>query len=186
MEKKKRITFIEGERIELLPFNPENVKIHARWANDPKTRLYARNVFPVSPEDLKKRLEQTQERPKRYIFFEIYHKELDKIVGFVEFNQINYINHAANLSVVIGEKEIWGNNLGTEAAKQMIKYGFEELNLVKITASTLKPNKGACRMLEKIGMKLELVLKNQTYFDGMYVDELNFCISREEWEQTNK
>ena len=45
MEKKKRITFIEGERIELLPFNPENVKIHARWANDPKTRLYARNVF---------------------------------------------------------------------------------------------------------------------------------------------
>ncbi len=186
MEKKTRITFIEGERIELLPLNPENVKIHARWANDPKTRLYTQNVFPVSHEDLKKRLDQTQERPKRDIFFEIYHKELDKIVGFVEFHNINYINHAANLSVVIGEKEIWGNNLGTEAAKQMIKYGFEELNLVKITASTLKPNKGACRMLEKIGMKLELVLKNQTYFDGMYVDELNFCISREEWEQTNK
>jgi len=76
--------------------------------------------------------------------------------------------------------------LGTEAAKQMLKYGFDELNLVKVTAIALKPNKGACRMLEKIGMKLELVLKNQTYFDGAYVDELNFCIFREEWEQTNK
>ena len=186
MEKNTRITFIEGERIELLPFNPENVKIHARWVNDPKTRLYAQNVFPVSHEDLKKRLEQTQERPKRDISFEIYHKELDKIVGFVEFHHINYINHAANLSVVIGEKELWGKNLGAEAAKQMLKYGFDELNLVKVTAIALKPNKGACRMLEKIGMKLELVLKNQTYFDGAYVDELNFCIFREEWEEANK
>ena len=186
MEKNTRITFIEGERIELLPFNPENVKIHAKWVNDPKTRLYAQNVFPVSHEDLKKRLEQTQERPKRDISFEIYHKELDKIVGFVEFHHINYINHAANLSVVIGEKELWGKNLGAEAAKQMLKYGFDELNLVKVTAIALKPNKGACRMLEKIGMKLELVLKNQTYFDGAYVDELNFCIFREEWEEANK
>ncbi len=186
MEKKTRLTFIEGERIELLPFNPENVNIHARWANDPKARLYARNVFPVSPEDLKKRLEQNQEPPKRDISFEIYHKELDKIVGLVEFHYINYINHAADLSVLIGEKELWRNNLGTEAAKLMIKYGFDELNLVKITASALRPNKGACRMLEKFGMKLELVLKNQTYFDGEYVDELIFCISRDEWEQTNK
>ena len=186
MEKNTRITFIEGEHIELLPFNPENVKIHARWVNDPKTRLYAQNVFPVSPEDLKKRLEQTQERPKRDISFEIYHKELDKIIGFVKFYHINYINHAADLNVLIGEKELWGDNLGTEAAKQMLKYGFDELNLVKITAIALKPNKGACRMLEKIGMKLELVLKNQTYFDGAYVDELNFSIFREEWEQTNK
>ncbi|TKJ27465.1 MAG: hypothetical protein CEE42_02075 [Promethearchaeota archaeon Loki_b31] len=186
MEKNTRLTFIEGERIELLPFNPENARIHARWANDPKTRLYARNVFPVSPEDLKKRLEQKQERPMRDIFFEIYHKELDKIVGFVEFHHINYINHAADLGFLIGEKELWGNNLGTEAAKLMIKYGFEELNLVKITASALRPNKGACRMLEKTGMKLELALKNQTYFDGEYVDELKFCIFREEWEQTNK
>lgn len=186
MEKNTRITFIEGERIELLPFNPENVKIHARWVNDSKTRLYIQNVFPESHEDLKKRLEQKQERLKKDIFFEIYHKELDKIIGFLEFHHINYINHAADLSVLIGEKELWGNNLGTEAAKLMIKYGFEELNLVKITASALKPNKGACRMLEKIGMKLELVLKNQTYFDGAYVDELNFYIFREEWEQTNK
>lgn len=184
--KNTRLTFIEGERIELLPIDSENVKIHARWENDPKARLYARNVFPVSPEELKKRLEQTQERPKRDIFFEIYHKELDKIVGFVEFHNINYINHAADLGVLIGEKEIWGKNLGTEATKLMIKYGFEELNLVRITASALRPNKGACRMIEKIGMKLELVLKNQTYFDGEYVDELNFCIFREEWEQTNK
>jgi RimJ/RimL family protein N-acetyltransferase len=140
----------------------------------------------VSPEDLKKRLEQQQERPKRDISFEIYNKELDKIIGFVEFHNINYINHAADLSVLIGEKELWGKNLGTEAAKLMIKYGFEELNLVRVTASALRPNEGACRMLEKIGMKLELVLKNQTYFNGEYVDELIFCIFREEWEQTNK
>jgi RimJ/RimL family protein N-acetyltransferase len=186
MEKNARLTFIEGERIELLPINPENVKVHARWVNDPKVRLYTRNVFPVSPEDLKKRLEQTQEPPKRDIFFEIYHKELDKIVGFVEFHYINYINHAADLGVLIGEKELWGNNLGTDAAKLMMKYGFEELNLVKITAIALRPNKGACRMIEKIRMKLELVMKNQAYFDGEYVDELKFCIFREEWEKTNK
>ncbi len=186
MEKKTRLTFIEGERIELLPINSENVKIHARWRNDPKTRLYTRNHFPVSHEDLKKRLEKNQGSTKRDISFEIYHKELDKIVGFVEFHHINYINQAADLSVLIGEKELWGKNFGTEAAKLMIKYGFDELNLVKVTVFVLRPNKGACRMIEKIGMKPELILKKQTYFDGEYVDELNFSLSREEWEQTNK
>ena len=185
MEKPEVFPFILGENIDLVAINLEHINLYAKWINDPRVRRYARNTMPITVEESKKWFEP-REGIKEFVSFEIYHKELDKIVGFVEFNQINYINHAANLSVVIGEKEIWGNNLGTEAAKQMIKYGFNELNLVKITASTLKPNKGACRMLEKIGMKLELVLKNQTYFDGMYADELNFCISREEWEQTNK
>jgi len=47
----------------------------------------------------------------------------------------------------------WGKGYATEAAYACLQYGFEKLNIGKITGRAVPGNEGSWRVLEKIGMK---------------------------------
>lgn len=49
----------------------------------------------------------------------------------------------------------WSRGYATEAAAAIIDYAFSELQLPAVVAETQSANLPSCRMLEKIGMKLE-------------------------------
>lgn len=49
----------------------------------------------------------------------------------------------------------WGDGYGEEIIKRIINYAFEELKLTRIVAETQSANKASCKLLKKIGMKLE-------------------------------
>lgn len=51
------------------------------------------------------------------------------------------------------KKSAWGKGYATEAAYACIKYGFEKLNIQKITGRAVPDNEGSWRVLEKIGMR---------------------------------
>ena len=48
-----------------------------------------------------------------------------------------------------------GYGYGEEVIKRIINYAFEELKLTRIVAETQSANKASCKLLKKIGMKLE-------------------------------
>ncbi|HEV8714741.1 MAG TPA: GNAT family N-acetyltransferase [Candidatus Binatia bacterium] len=47
---------------------------------------------------------------------------------------------------------VWGQGLATEAARAVLRYGLEELRLVRITAGADVPNVASLRILAKLGM----------------------------------
>lgn len=49
----------------------------------------------------------------------------------------------------------WGAGYASEIVRAVITYAFEEMNLPVILAETQTANLASCKMLEKIGMKLE-------------------------------
>lgn len=50
------------------------------------------------------------------------------------------------------KKSAWGKGYATEAAFACLKYGFEKLNMAKITGRAVPENVGSWKVLEKIGM----------------------------------
>src|SRR5258705_1198711 len=50
-------------------------------------------------------------------------------------------------------KSAWSKGYATEAAFACLKYGFEKLNIRKITGRAVPENVGSWRILEKIGMR---------------------------------
>ena len=154
MVEKKAISstpFIEGERINLCPPNMENINLYVKWMNSPNTRKYARYEFPQAVEEVKKLFEPKQESVKNEIFFEIWHKEDNKPIGYTGLIRINWFNRHALIFYMIGEQEYWGNNYATEAGKLIINYAFNELNLHKINAEVYPQNSASVRVAEKIG-----------------------------------
>src|SRR5262252_6613211 len=53
----------------------------------------------------------------------------------------------------------WGQGFATEAARAMIRYGFETLSLHRIYASYIPENVASGRILQKIGMRREGYLR---------------------------
>jgi ribosomal-protein-alanine N-acetyltransferase len=49
----------------------------------------------------------------------------------------------------------WGQGYATEAAREMLRYGFQELQLHRIFASHFAHNPASGRVLRKIGMRYE-------------------------------
>lgn len=75
----------------------------------------------------------------------------DDLIGFCGFW---FFHDPPQLQLLYGiDPARWGKGLATEAAKAMIRYGFEELSFERIEASTDAPNVGSVRVMEKAGMR---------------------------------
>ena len=176
--------FIEGERIYLSPSNIDNINLYTKWMNDPQLRKYARYDMPQTVEEVKKMFEPSKEDAKREIFFEIWHRKDNKPIGYAGLIRINWFTRNAQIFYLIGYTDYWGQNIATEAAKLVVNYGFNELNLHKITARTFFPNKASLRVAEKIGFNHEITLKKEVYIDGEFLDAFHYSIFKDEWKKS--
>ena len=79
-------------------------------------------------------------------------------------------------------KEYWNQGYCTEASKAILKYGFHELDLQRITASYIIRNPASGKVMEKIGMTKEGVLREHVIKWGKYEDVVSYGILRKEWE----
>jgi hypothetical protein len=67
--------FIEGETIDLIARNSKWANLICKWRNDPKVRRYARNIWPQTLEEVRKRFEPLPDKQMReHIAFTIYHR----------------------------------------------------------------------------------------------------------------
>jgi [ribosomal protein S5]-alanine N-acetyltransferase len=80
-------------------------------------------------------------------------------------------------------RTLWGNGLMTEAARAAIDWGFtNRATWQKVMATANLPNPGSWRVMEKLGMTREGVLRNEGELQGQPVDVVYYGLLREEWE----
>ena len=76
----------------------------------------------------------------------------------------------------------WGQGYATEAALEMLRYGFENLGLHRIFASHFKHNPASGRILEKLGMRHEGCQREHVRKWDQFVDSELYGILRQEWQ----
>ena len=88
---------------------------------------------------------------KRNLFLGVFLKESPaELCGLAEFYDYRDHIHMVSIGGRLREK-YWKNGIGTDIAKLMADYLFEETDIEIITASTMSDNKAAARSLEKNG-----------------------------------
>lgn len=75
-------------------------------------------------------------------------------IGSVYLRDIDREKKNAEYGVFIGEEEALGRGYGTAAAKLMLAYGFEKLELQKIFLRLLEDNTRARKSYEKAGFRM--------------------------------
>jgi RimJ/RimL family protein N-acetyltransferase len=75
----------------------------------------------------------------------------------------------------------WGRGYATDAARAVVRYGFEVEGLNRIYAFHFSNNPASGRVLEKAGMRHEGVRRRHTLKRGEYLDSECYAILRGEW-----
>lgn len=68
----------------------------------------------------------------------------------------------------------------TESAKRLIRYAFDNLNAHKVIGMCNCHNIASARIMEKAGMKLQGIFRNEYLCHGEWVDQKYYCILKEE------
>lgn len=81
-------------------------------------------------------------------------------------------------------KQAWGRGYMTEASREVIRYGFEELGLSLITCTRYAFNDRSARVIEKCGFAREGVLHDaEATPDGILQDAVLYRLSAEAWRR---
>ena len=110
----------------------------------------------------------------------IEYKENGKFIGTIDFVWWQPNHKIAEIGYVIS-KEYWGKGLTTEVAKEIIKFGFEEMDLVRIQARCDIENIGSARVMEKAGMSFEGIIRKGICVKGKHPDLKMYSILKEEF-----
>ena len=64
----------------------------------------------------------------------------------------------------------------------MIKYVFDDLGFRRLKSYTHSGNEASMRFQEKLGFIKEAVLRQEYFFDGEYVDGIDYGMLRKEYD----
>jgi len=141
------------------------------------TKFLSRVPFPYTKKDAQNWIEESQKQYRKCkpdsLSFAITIK--DKVVGGIGFNEIE--DFKADIGYWLGEKH-WVNGIMTEAVKKLIQYGFNQLNLVRISAITLIDNTPSQKVLLKCGFIKEGELHKYLKKDDKIEDVFLFAITK--------
>lgn len=99
------------------------------------------------------------------------------VVGFLNFDKTH---RKAELRKLIGVPEYRAHGYGKEATRYWIEYGFKKLELQKIYLNTIDTNIHNIRINEKMGFKVEGILRDEALVDGVTHDILRMGLIAEE------
>lgn len=82
--------------------------------------------------------------------YAIVFKSENIVIGNIGFNNLSPLALEGEIGICINPL-YWGHDLSTELAQEIIRYGFNDLGLNKISAITFEDNKYSKKSLEKLG-----------------------------------
>lgn len=112
--------------------------------------------------------------------FAIVRKKQDILIGVIGLH-LKKQHDLGELGYWIGEP-YWNQGYCTEAAREVIRYGFEELDLNRIQARYMTKNPASGRVMEKIGMQREGTLRQSLHCFDSFEDVHVSAILHEEYE----
>lgn len=103
-----------------------------------------------------------------------------KIVGSVSFNTINITHKNAEIGYMLGEANT-GKGIMMKCCKTLIDYGFENLELNRVTIKCATENVKSRAIAEKLGFKLEGVIEQNERLYNRFVDHAHYGMLKENW-----
>ena len=110
----------------------------------------------------------------------IQHKADAKLIGTCAYGSWEREHRRAEIGYVL-HRGYWGQGYMTEAVRAILDFGFRRMGLNRIEARCEAPNIGSARVMEKIGMSYEGLLREQVYEKNRFRDMKIYSILRREW-----
>jgi ribosomal-protein-alanine N-acetyltransferase len=110
----------------------------------------------------------------------IVHRQDGIVIGSCGFAYVMAWHGRAEIAYTLSQA-YWGQGLMPEAVGAVLKFAFETLQLNRIEARCEIENVASERVMQKLGMQFEGVLRQHTQVMGKYRDLKLYSILKEDW-----
>jgi len=174
------MTILETDRLILRRFKLSDLTDFYEYAKNP-------NVGPNAGWDYHKSRDESLHLLKNFVESEeVWALELKdelKVIGSIGLHKDRKRDNksACMIGYVIGE-DYWGKGLATEAAKEVIKYAFEQLNASILSVYHYPFNDKSKAVIDKCGFEFEGILRFSTVtYNGLIYDDCCYSMTKEEY-----
>ncbi|MEG4146751.1 GNAT family protein [Microcoleus sp. Pol12B5] len=173
---------IETERLLLRKITLNDATDMFEYACNPEVSEYTMWSTHTSIEDTKYFLKSITKMYKKreLVDWGIVHKAEKKFIGTCGFVEWSMTHSRAEIGYALSRR-YWGEGYMSEAVNAVIEFGFREMFLNRIVARCEVNNIASARVMEKVGMQLEGILRQQLFVKGRYWDLKLYSILREEF-----
>lgn len=178
--------WIETERLIVRDHKEDDLEPLHELLSNIRAMYYLRNLQSTTMDDSRENLyeaikESKMDKRTKY-YFAITLKETNKYVGEIGFTVKKSCSEGkvVDLGYFI-MPEHWRQGYVTEAAKSIIDFAFQQLDIIKIETGCLKVNEGSESVMIKLGMTKEAELMKHQLWDNSLHDRVEYRIMKEEW-----
>ena len=142
-----------GQKCYLSPCAPEDAEKWAAWENDLEVTLPLGDeaYTPSSPERARDIIADALKRGEHV--FSIIDLGTEEAIGRGMLFNVDLVNRAAMLGIVIGEKGCWGQGYGADATRLLLEYAFNLLNLNSVMLGVFAFNERAIALYRGAGFR---------------------------------
>ena len=168
---------IETDRLRIRPFAPDDWPAVHAYASDPAVMAY----IPGGA--------MTEEQTRAFVAenagdgaraFALVLRSGGALIGHMPFHPW-FAPRTFEIGWVLDRRH-HGRGYATEAARALLRYGFETLGLHRVIATCQPENPASWRVMEKLGMRREAHFRRCIHRGGnTWWDEYFYALLEEEW-----
>lgn len=185
------MTYIETERLRLRQWEEKDLPFFIAMNQDPSVmHFFPKLLTAQESAEFMKRLKKGIDE-QGFGFFACALKDTDECIGFVGLSRPSFESHFTPC-VEIGwrlRSEHHGKGYATEAARAVLKFGFDKIGLDEIVSFTVPMNTKSRRVMEKIGMTHNPVddfAHPKLAADHWLCKHVLYRISKQQWQENNR
>ena len=116
---------------------------------------------------------------ENFACWSIEHRTDKKVIGMCFLHSFNFLHRRAEMAFNLS-RSYWKQGYATEATREMIQFAFRRWNLNRIEGTCMLDNIASARVMEKLGMKFEGILRQHSYAKNRFHDLKLYSILRNE------
>lgn len=148
------------------------------WLNDPEVLRYrAPKAFPYGEAALRAYIDGIPARGD--LMLAITERAGGRHVGNVAVDAISWVHGSANLSIMIGARDVWGRGYSVETIRLVADHVFGSMGLHRLMAQS--PNPAFNAAMRKLGWTHEGDRREAFLVDGAHVDIACWGLLKREW-----
>jgi len=168
---------LKGRTVRLRPVIEADLPFFLQWLSDPDVYRWlgiSDSGPPASLEQETAWYAATKDDSTQFVWS--IETDQGHLLGNIALHR-GFRPDAAELEILIGEKQEWNKGYGTDAVRTVLRHAFSQMDLRRVYLHSDVDNHTAHRSFEKCGFRREGIAK----VDGHFVDNVRMAILAHEF-----
>ena len=171
---------LKGDNVTIRPIEKSDFELVYSWLQDQKCLGDFMDMEMIYKDSFLEAFEKSTKNDTR--FYAIIEDKEGKSLGLMNYFEVIGSNTTLEIGMLIAEESCRNNGLGTECIRLFVNYLFKTKNIMRVQYTTKIDNIGTKIIGEKMGFKLEGILKNYKFFEGNFMDFYLMALTRDNWK----